>query len=73
MPAPIASTPNRTGMAPGSTLGASVRSVPKQYLDPPAAWNPTVGLFLAGYGLAALAIWGWFVGGWPLPALLVLG
>ena len=54
-------------------LSASVRSVPKQFLDPPAAWNPTVGLFLAGYGLAALTIWGWFVGGWSLPALLALG
>jgi beta-carotene hydroxylase len=37
-------------------LSPSVRSVPKQFLDPPAAWNPTVGLFLAGYGLAALTI-----------------
>jgi len=54
-------------------LSASVRSVPKQFLDPPAAWNPTVGLFLAGYGLAALTIWGWFVGGWSLPPLLALG
>ena len=36
------------------------RSVPKQFVDPPAAWNPTVGLFLGGYALAALTIWGWF-------------
>ena len=51
----------------------AVQSVPKQYLDPPNALNPTVGLFLGGYGLAALTIWGWFVGQWPLPALLALG
>ncbi|NDC36359.1 MAG: beta-carotene hydroxylase, partial [Synechococcaceae bacterium WB9_2_112] len=36
------------------------RSVPKDFLDPPAAWNPTVGLFLGGYALAGLTIWGWF-------------
>jgi len=49
------------------------QSVPREYLDPPNAWNPTVGLFLAGYGLAALTIWGWFVGQWSLPVLLALG
>ena len=49
------------------------QSVPREFLDPPNAWNPTVGLFLAGYGLAALAIWGWFVGQWSLPVLLTLG
>ena len=42
-------------------------------MDPPAALNPTVGLFLGGYALAALTIWGWFVGGWPLPLLLASG
>ncbi|WP_399214072.1 beta-carotene hydroxylase [Synechococcus sp. RedBA-s] len=56
-----------------SPSGASIRSVPKEFLDPPAAWNPTVGLFLGGYGLAALTIWGWFVPQWPLPLLLGLG
>ena len=49
------------------------RSVPKEFLDPPAAWNPTVGLFLGGYALAALTIWGWFVGHWPLTLLLATG
>ena len=38
------------------------RSVPKEFLDPPAAWNPTVGLFVGGYALAGLTIWGCFVG-----------
>ena len=52
---------------------ADVSAVPRQYLDPPAAWNPTVGLFLAGFGLAGLTIWGWFVGQWPLPLLLLTG
>ena len=47
--------------------------VPRHYLDPPAPWNPTVALFLGGYALAALSIWGWFVAQWPLPPLLVLG
>ena len=50
-----------------------LRSVPREYLDPPPAWNPTVGLFVAGYGLAALTVWGWFVGQWPLAVLLALG
>ncbi|MFM7435679.1 MAG: beta-carotene hydroxylase [Vulcanococcus sp.] len=54
-------------------LRASVSAVPRQYLDPPDAWNPTVGLFLGGYGLAALTIVGWFVWGWPLPLLLATG
>ena len=49
------------------------RSVPREFLDPPGPWNPTVVLFLAGYGLAALSIWGWFSADWPLPVLLVLG
>ena len=50
-------------LAPTSAVAAATTavprlSVPREYLDPPAAWNPTVGLFLAGYGLAALTIWG---------------
>ena len=52
---------------------ASVSAVPREYLDPPAPWNPTVGLFLGGYALAALSIAGWFLWGWPLPVLLVTG
>ena len=59
-----------------ATAGAAptrYQSVPREFLDPPNAWNPTVGLFLAGYGLAALTIWGWFVGQWSLPVLLALG
>jgi beta-carotene hydroxylase len=47
--------------------------VPKEFVDPPSAWNPTVALFFGGYALAALSIWGWFVGGWPLPLLLICG
>lgn len=46
-------------------------SVPREFLDPPDAWNPTVGLFLGGYLLAALTIWGWFRGDLPLPLLVV--
>ena len=72
MPASLPS-PAAPPDAEAGRLSASVRSVPKQFLDPPPAWNPTVGLFLAGYGLAALTIWGWFVGGWSLPQLLALG
>jgi beta-carotene hydroxylase len=53
--------------------GAGYRSVPREYVDPPSAWNPTVGLFFGGYALAALTIWGWFLGGWPLPLLLFTG
>ena len=49
------------------------RSVPRQYLDPPAAWNPSVGLFIGGYALAALTIYGWFVGQWPPVAIAVAG
>ncbi|MFM7734342.1 MAG: beta-carotene hydroxylase, partial [Cyanobium sp.] len=51
-----------------------VQSVPKRFLDAPAAWNPTVALFLGGYLLAGLSIYGWFwagSGGWPLPLLLL--
>jgi len=52
---------------------APVQSVPKRLLEPPAAWNPTVALFLGGYLLAGLSIYGWFAAGWPLPLLLLLG
>ena len=51
----------------------SLRSVLSGFIDPPDAWNPTVGLFIAGYVLAGVTIWGWFVGGWPLPLLLITG
>jgi hypothetical protein len=34
--------------------GAGYRSVPREFVDPPSAWNPTVGLFFGGYALAAL-------------------
>jgi len=46
-----------------AAVSVPVRSVPKEFLDPPAAWNPTVGLFVGGYALAGLSIWGWFVAG----------
>ena len=49
------------------------RSVPREFVDPPAAWNPTVGLFLGGYALAGFTVWGWFVGGLSLPLLLCTG
>ena len=42
----------------GQELRASVSAVPKQFLDPPSAWNPTVGLFLGGYALALITIAG---------------
>ncbi len=42
------------------------------YLDPPEAWNLTVGLFIGGYCLAALSIWQWYQGNWPLPVLVAL-
>ena len=47
-------------------------SVPKEYLDPPSSLNPTLGLFLGGYGLAALTIYQWCYGDWPLQALVAL-
>ncbi|MFN9638082.1 MAG: fatty acid desaturase, partial [Synechococcaceae cyanobacterium] len=65
-----AAAPSRSPLARGA---APVQSVPKRYLDPPAAWNPTVALFLGGYLLAGLTIYGWFAAGWPLPVLLALG
>jgi beta-carotene hydroxylase len=61
------------GAAARDRSAPAIRTVPKEFLDPPAPWNPTVGLFLAGYGLAGLTIWGWFGAGWPLPVLLLLG
>jgi beta-carotene hydroxylase len=54
-------------------LRASVSAVPREYLDAPAAWNPTVGLFLGGYVLAGITIAGWFAWGWSLPLLLATG
>ena len=58
-----------------ATQGAQtrLRSVPREFLAPPPALNLTVGLFLGGYVLAALTIWGWFAAGWPLPVLLATG
>ncbi|MEB3239104.1 MAG: fatty acid desaturase [Cyanobacteriota bacterium] len=50
-----------------------LRSVPRHLGEPPSPFNPTVGLFLGGYALAALTIWGWFVGHWSLPVLVFLG
>jgi len=44
----------------------------QEYLDPPSSWNMTVGLFLGGYALAALSIWQWYQGNWPLPVLVAL-
>ena len=55
------------------TDSAALRSVPRAFVEPPAALNPTLGLFLGGYLLAGLAIWGWFVGHWPLPLLVFIG
>ena len=55
------------------SVGVAYRSVPREFVDPPAFWNPTVGLFLGGYALAALTIWGWFVAAWPLQVLLCTG
>ena len=52
----LAQPMGRTGEDPA--IRASVSAVPKQYLDPPAAWNPTVGLFLGGYALALITIAG---------------
>ncbi len=42
------------------------------YLDPPGILNPTLGLFLGGYGIASLTIWQWYKGDWPLPVLVAL-
>ncbi len=42
----------------------------REYLDPPSPLNPTVGLFICGYLLAALSIWEWYQGTWPLPMLV---
>jgi beta-carotene hydroxylase len=52
---------------------AALRSVPRHLVEPPAPLNPTIGLFLGGYCLAALTIWGWFVGHWSLPLLVFTG
>ena len=55
------------------TATPALSSVPRQFVEPPPPLNPTVGLFLGGYVLAGLTIWGWFVGQWSLPLLLLLG
>ena len=52
---------------------SALRSVPRRFVAPPAPWNPTVGLFFSGYLLAAITVWGWFVGQWPLYLLVALG
>ncbi len=49
---------------------ADWQKVIQEYLDPPGSFNLTVGLFLGGYLLAALAIWQWYEGSWPLPVLV---
>ena len=67
----MTSAPAAAVTAPSA--GQRLRSVPKEFLDPPGPWNPTVGLFLGGYALAVITIWGWFVGGWDLRVLLATG
>ena len=54
-------------------VSAGYRSVPRKFVDQPAAWNPTVAVFLGGYLLAAFTIWGWFFGALPLSVLLCTG
>ena len=44
----------------------------QEYLNPPGQLNITVGLFIGGYLLAALSIWQWYEGNWPLPILVAL-
>ena len=51
---------------------ADWQKVIRPYLGPPKGWNITVGLFLGGYVLAALSIWQWYQGTWPLPVLIGL-
>lgn len=63
---------------PASSASSPVKSryfgpALRAFIDPPAAWNPTVALFLGGYGLAGLTIWGWFIGHWSLPFLVLTG
>ena len=48
------------------------QEVLQRYLDPPGAFNITVWLFFGGYFLAALSIWEWYQGNWPLPVLVGL-
>ncbi len=49
---------------------AAWQKVIQKYLDPPSPWNLTMGLFIGGYLLAALSIWEWYQGSWPLPVLV---
>ena len=70
----MTATPVRTTpMASGVAERPAVSSVPRHFVEPPAALNPTVGLFLGGYALAALTLWGWFVGQWRLTLLVRSG
>ena len=55
------------------TATPALSSVPRHFVEPPSPLNPTVGLFLGGYVLAGLTIWGWFVGQWSLPLLVLVG
>ena len=69
----MTATPVRTSQtASAEAERPALSSVPRHFVEPPAALNPTVGLFLGGYALAALTIWGWFVGQWPLPLLVLM-
>ena len=70
----MTATPVRTSKTASAVAERpALSSVPRHFVEPPAALNPTVGLFLGGYALAALTIWGWFVGQWPLPLLVLIG
>ena len=70
----MTATPVRTSKTAAAVAERpALSSVPRHFVEPPAALNPTVGLFLGGYALAALTIWGWFVGQWPLPLLVLIG
>ena len=50
----VLSNPDPVEAEASSKSASQQLTVPKEYLDPPSPWNPTVGLFLGGYGLAAL-------------------
>ncbi len=65
-------TPNPSEVSHKLLSTAHWQKVIQQYLDPPNQWNLTVGLFLGGYFLAALSIWQWYQGSWPLPVLIGL-
>ncbi len=65
-------TPNPKTVSKKLLSTADWQKVIQQYLGPPKRWNLTVGLFLGGYALAALSIWQWYQGTWPLPVLIGL-